>query len=92
MLLDECIGFFFKYRHTTQVTPYDNIWFLSVKNYKNFAMPETWLGLVNRSVYYGRQTRKIYQLLPYSMDFKGSNDLLNPLTMIVLSKCSMCLE
>ena len=37
-------------------------------------MPETcenWLGFVNSCDYYTCQTRKIYQVLPYSVDFKG---------------------
>ena len=35
-------------------------------------MPETCeisLGLLNSSAYYARQTREIYQILPYSLDF-----------------------
>ena len=38
-------------------------------------MPETygnWLGFVNRSVYYVRQPREIYQVLPYSVNFEAS--------------------
>ena len=31
---------------------------------------ENWLGLVNSCVNYARQTRGIYQVLPYSVDFK----------------------
>ena len=37
-------------------------------------MPETsknWLGFVNLSVYYARQTRGTYQVLSYSVDFKS---------------------
>ena len=44
-------------------------------------MPETcenWLGLVNSCVYYAHQTREIYQVLPYSMDFKAPVELWNP--------------
>ena len=33
---------------------------------------ENWLGLVKSCVYYAHQTRGIYQLLSYSVDFKGS--------------------
>ena len=33
---------------------------------------ENWLGHVNSCVYYARQTREIYQLLPYSVDFKST--------------------
>ena len=32
---------------------------------------ENWLFLVNNRVYYARQTRDIYQVLPYSLDFKA---------------------
>ena len=38
---------------------------------------ENWLGLVNGYVYYAHQTRKIYQLLLYSVDFKAPMELLN---------------
>ena len=37
-------------------------------------MPETcenWLGLVNICIYYACQTHEIYQVLPYSVDFKA---------------------
>ena len=49
-------------------------------------MPETcenWLGFVKRCIYYGYQTCEIYQVLPYSVDFKAALDLWNP-----LSECS----
>ena len=50
-------------------------WHRSVLNLGQFdTSPETcgnWLGLVNRSVYCARQTRDIYQVLPYSLDFKA---------------------
>ena len=40
---------------------------------------ENWLGLVNSYVYCARQTHEIYQVLPYSVDFKvvlfGMKDL-----------------
>ena len=32
---------------------------------------ENWLGLVNSLVYYVRQTRKNYLVLPYPVDFKA---------------------
>ena len=32
---------------------------------------ENWLGLVNRFIYYAHQTHDIYQVLPYSLDFKA---------------------
>ena len=54
-------------------------------------MPETcenWLGLVNSRVYYAHQTHEIYQVLPYSVDFKAPGELCNPLSKTVLSECS----
>ena len=45
-------------------------------------MPETcenWLGLVNSRVNYTRQTRDIYQALPYPVDFKAPEELWNQL-------------
>ena len=48
-------------------------------------MPETCensLGRVNNYVCYVRQTREIYQVLPYSMDVRA------PVSKTVLSKCS----
>ena len=30
---------------------------------------ENWLSLVNSCIYYARQTRENYQILPYSVDF-----------------------
>ena len=41
---------------------------------RQFAMPKTceyWLGLVNSCVDYAWQTHEIYQILPYSVDFKA---------------------
>ena len=41
-------------------------------------MPKTcknWLGLVNSCVYYGRQTREIYQVVSYSVDFKAPGEI-----------------
>ena len=40
---------------------------------KWFAIPEAckiWLGFVNSSVYYARQTREFYQVLSYAVDYK----------------------
>ena len=57
----------------------------------HFTMPETcenWLGLVNSYVYSTRQTREIYQVLPYSVDFKAPQELWNPPSETVLSKYS----
>ena len=49
---------------------------------------ENWLGLVKRCIYYALQTHKIYQVLPYSVDFKAPGELWNQLSKTVLSKCS----
>ena len=54
-------------------------------------MPETcenWLDPVNSCIYYAYQTCEIYELLPYSVDFKAPGELWNPLSKTVLSKCS----
>ena len=40
---------------------------------------DNWLDLENSCVYYARQTREIYQILPYSMDFEVPDELWNPL-------------
>ena len=48
----------------------------------------TWPGLVNSCVYYAHQTHTIYQVLPYSVDFKAPRELWNPLCQTVLSKYS----
>ena len=51
-------------------------------------MPDTcenWLGLVNSCVYYAHQTHEIYQILPYSVDFKAREELWNPLSETVFS-------
>ena len=56
-----------------------------------FFMPQTcenWLGFVNSCVYYARQTREIYHVLPYPMDAKALRELWNLLNKIVLGKCS----
>ena len=42
-----------------------------------FAMPETCengSGLVNGCSYHARQTREIYQVLPYSVDLKAPTE------------------
>ena len=41
--------------------------------------------LVNSCVYYARQTREIYQVLPYSVDLKAPMELWNPMSKAVLS-------
>ena len=48
-------------------------------------MPETcenWPSLVNSGIYFAHQTRDIYQVLPYSVDFKAA------LSQAILSKSS----
>ena len=58
---------------------------------EQFALPNTcenWLSLVNSCVYYACQTCEIYQVLPYSVNFKAPTELWNSLSKIVLSKCS----
>ena len=43
-----------------------------------FAMPETCenkLDLVNSCVYFAYQTTDIYQIMPYSVDFKALEEL-----------------
>ena len=55
-------------------------------------MPETfenWFSLVNRCIYHAHQTCEIYQVLPYSMDFKAPWELWNPLSNTVRNKCSL---
>ena len=49
---------------------------------------ENWLGLVNSCIYCAHQTRKIYQVLPYSVDFKTPRELWNPLSKTVVRKWS----
>ena len=54
-------------------------------------MPETcenWFGLLYNDIYYTHQTREIYQVLPYLVDFKAPGELWNPLSKTALSKCS----
>ena len=54
-------------------------------------MPETcenWLS-VNCYVHYVCQTCKIYQVLPFSVDFKAPGELWNPLSKTVQSKQNM---
>ena len=55
---------------------------------------ETLLGLVNSCIYDAchSQNREIYQVLPFSMDFKPPGELLNPMGKTVLSKCSVILN
>ena len=54
-------------------------------------MPEAcqkWLGLVNSDIYYACQIHEIYQILPYSVDFKAPWELWNPLSKTVF--CKFC--
>ena len=54
-------------------------------------MPDTWenlSGLVHSCIYHAHQTREIYQVLPYSVDFKAPDQLWNPTSKTVLSKSS----
>ena len=52
------------------------------------GISENWLCPVNSCVCYARQINEIYQVLPYSVDFKGPGELWNTLSKAVLSKCS----
>ena len=64
---------------------------IAVLKLGQYAMPETCenlRGLVKSCVYYDRQSSEIYQVLPYSMDFKAPVELLNPPSKTVPSKCS----
>ena len=56
---------------------YIKIWYYTVKNYDNLPYPwHVKIGcLVNSCFYYAHQTREIYQVLPYSVDFKAPGDL-----------------
>ena len=49
------------------------------------------LSLENSCIYYARQTREIYQVLPYSVDFKAPQEFWNPLSKTVLGKFSFFL-
>ena len=49
---------------------------------------ENWLCLANSYIYNSHQTHEIFQVLPYSVDFKAPRELWNPLIKTVLSKCS----
>ena len=62
----------------------------AVVKIRTICMPETcenWLGLVNICVRYAGQIREIYQVLPYSVDFKAPGKLWNP-----FSKCSFIMN
>ena len=39
-------------------------------------------------IYYACQTHEIYQVLPYSVEFKAHEEFWNPLSKTALSKCS----
>ena len=44
-----------------------------------------WLSLIESCIYYAHQTSEIYQVLPYSVDFKALEELWNPLSKTVPS-------
>ena len=44
---------------------------------------ENWLGLVSSCIYYAHQTCEIYQVVPYSVNFKATWELWNPLSITV---------
>ena len=47
-------------------------------------MPDTsenFLGLVSSCFYYAHKTRDIYQILPYSVDFKAPRKVWNPVVL-----------
>ena len=51
-------------------------------------MPETcesWFRFVNIYIHYAHQTQEIYQVQPWSVDFKAPGELWNPLSKTVLS-------
>ena len=65
---------------------------ISVYKLGQFAISgtcENWLGLVNSCVYYAHQTREIYQIpvLTSAVDFKAPDELWNPLSTTILSRC-----
>ena len=66
---------------------YIKIWYYTVENYNNLPCPRpVKIGcIVNINVYYAHQTREIYQVLPYSVDFKAPGEL----TKTVLSEWSV---
>ena len=67
-------------------------------SFGQFTTPKTcekWLDLINsyiyyahHYIYYAHQTREIYEVLPYSVDFKAPGKLWYPLSKTALSKCS----
>ena len=79
---------------TLSILPISNCHYLSLSRcFKlgQFAMPKTcekWFGHVNSYVYCACQTHEIYQVLPYSMEFKAPVRFWNPLSNAVLDKCS----
>ena len=48
-----------------------------------------WFRLVNSCIYYACQTNEVYQVLPYSVDFKALRELWNPLSKTVLSEMTV---
>ena len=56
------------------------IYSCAVSKIRQFAMPgtcENLLGLVNSCVYYARQIKQIYQVLPYSVDVNAPREIRN---------------
>ena len=50
---------------------------------------ENGVGPVNSCVYLANQNHEIYQILPYSVNFKAPGEIWNPLSKTVLNKCSI---
>ena len=46
---------------------------------------ESWFRFVNIYIHYAHQTQEIYQVQPWSVDFKAPGELWNPLSKTVLS-------
>ena len=64
---------------------------LYLEHFQSWALPPVIcgaIGLENCCIYYAHQTHEIYQVLPYSVDFKTPGELWNPLSKTVLSKCN----
>ena len=55
----------------THYSPYINSRVLKIGTFAMLETCENWLGLVNSCVYYTHQICEIYQVLPYSVDFKA---------------------
>ena len=76
--------------HMARYSPYYKLVF-TLSKIRTISMPETcenWFGLLKGCVYYACQTLEICQVLPYSVYFKASHLLWNPLSKTVRSKYS----